>query len=366
MSLPDAAKSSSTASTFPKPLSLAELRTLKLEAPPWAVESLFESGTINMISAAPNQFKSWIALHIAVCLANGTPVFGRFAVERQTVFVWNEEDTQRLIKERLALLAPSSDPDIFFYVGNGFRLDKKTVANLIAEMKERNGRFLIVDSFISVHGADENSAAEIQQIMGHFKDITRQGITILTCHHHKKGVNRDEGDMLGEEARGSSAIVAALNSHLSCRPASVEGDGSRMIRISQPKQKCAEKLAPFRVRFAVMDGIATLVYDGAAKADTPAAKNAEQVLAFLKGAGRWVPTKEAVAANVAGEKATIEALRELVGDGRALSKQRGELRTVGAEPATPGKHNEKCYSSVVSVNGMDESVPALLGSPPNP
>lgn len=362
MSLPEREKSSTPRPVFPKPLSLSELSALTLESPPWAVESLFESGTVNMISAAPNQYKSWIALHIAVCLASGTPVFGHFAVERQPVFVWNEEDGPRILKQRLAMLSPSPDLPIYIYASQGIRLDEKTVVGMVEEMKERNARFLIVDSFISVHGAEENNSKEMQAVMERFKDITRDSLTVLTCHHHRKGANREEGNPLGEEARGSSAIVAALHSHLSCRPAVTESDASRIIRISQPKQKCAEKLAPFRVRFAIKDDMATLIYDGESKADTNAAKTAEQVLAFLKGAGRWVPTKEVVAAKVAGEKATQEALREMERDGRVTSKTRNELRAAGLEPAASGQHNEKCYRAADS----DEAILPLVGCPPDP
>ncbi len=67
----------------PKILSFLELLNLEFPAIPWDVDRLFESGTINMISAPPNQYKSWIVQHMAICIAQGKDAFGQFKTKAQ-------------------------------------------------------------------------------------------------------------------------------------------------------------------------------------------------------------------------------------------------------------------------------------------
>ncbi|MBI2550896.1 bifunctional DNA primase/polymerase [Candidatus Uhrbacteria bacterium] len=312
----------------------------------WAIESLFESGTINMISAAPNQYKSWVVQHMAICLARGEKVFGHFATDKQGVMIVNEEDPARLLKERsLMLVGQAEDIPVLFHVEDGIKMNEKSVDALIGEIKQSGVRFIIFDSLRSMHGADENSSTEMQRVMDFLKRFAREGITVLVTHHNRKkprqpGMSRDE---LGEEARGSSAISGALHGHISCEP--IEKDGKRCVVIRQQKLKGAKKLNPFLIGINESDGRFGFTYLGEYQANEDAVHKAKVAIAdVLEQSIKWLSLKDLSTHDISGERTVRKALGELTAEGHIQSKTRKELLAVSAPmTGTDGKHNEKLY-----------------------
>jgi hypothetical protein len=339
-------------------VSFKELCETEFPEVKWAIESLFESATINMLSAAPNQYKSWVVHHMAICLARGENVFGRFVTQQQPVLVVNEEDSMRLIKERsLMLTAISDDIPVYLYAEQGFKLTDKVVDGLLAEMKSKGVRFLILDSLRSIHSADENSSTEMQKIMDQLKRITREGVTVLVTHHNRKrsrqpGTGKDD---LGEETRGSSAINGALHGHLSCEP--LDKDGCRYLVIGQKKLKGAKKLLPFTVCIDEGNGQFGFTYQGEFKPVDDALEQAKQaIVSLLAKSDRWLAVKDFIAADVGAERAVRDALRDLAEAEAIQAKTRQDLERIGASMATQGgKHNEKLYYRRVVIDEDDES-----------
>lgn len=341
-------------------LSFKELCEAEFPDVKWAIESLFESGTINMISAAPNQFKSWIVHHMAICLARGDKVFGQFLTDRQAVLIVNEEDTPRLLKERsLMLVAVADDIPVFLHVEEGLKLTDKVVNALLVEIKAKGIRFVIFDSLRSIHSADENSSNEMQTVMDQLKRITREGVTVLVTHHNRKRARQPGAvkDDLGEEARGSSAINAALHGHLSCEP--LDKDGIRYLIISQRKLKGAKKLSPFMVRVEEGNGRFGLTYQGEYKPAEDAMEKAKQaILSQLDTSDRWLSVKDFFALDVAGQRTIRDALRMLTDAGAIQAKIRSDLERLKASITdSEGKHNEKLYFRSASVDVDDNGFP---------
>ena len=70
----------------------------------FTIDPFFEQGTVNMVSAAPNTWKSWKMFLYAGHIAMGTPVLDKFPTQQAKVMIVNEEDSERLIQDRLKLL----------------------------------------------------------------------------------------------------------------------------------------------------------------------------------------------------------------------------------------------------------------------
>lgn len=230
------------------PISIMELCKKDFPEKKWIVENIFERGTIGQLSAPPNQWKTWLMWYVAICIASGKNVFGKFGVDKQGVLIVNEEDPERMLKERsLMLLGEAEDLPIYIHAEKGIKLESEVVSRLLEEVKEKNVGVVIFDSLSVIHTADENSAKEIGAVFEQMKRFTREGITVLfTNHHRKKSLKKWEKDDLQEQVRGSTVIGAVISGHITCEE-KVQGS-DKFIIIRQAKLKGAKKLTPFLVR----------------------------------------------------------------------------------------------------------------------
>ena len=63
---------------YPDPKSAKQLMETKFPDTLWLINSIFTLNTINQISAAPNQWKSWLTQYFAYKIAKGEKVFNHF------------------------------------------------------------------------------------------------------------------------------------------------------------------------------------------------------------------------------------------------------------------------------------------------
>jgi hypothetical protein len=327
--------------------------------PNWVVSHLFETGTVNMISAAPHQYKSWVVHHMALCVAAGKSVFNHLSVTRQKVMIVNEEDTERQLKERsLMLLDGDTDLPVYFHVAKGIKIDDAFVERILPELKRQNITFLVLDSLRSLHNADENSSKDMQVIMDQFKRLTKENITILFTHHNRKkfhGFNSDNDQGGSEESRGSSSINAAVHGHISCEPKK-DGDQKYLI-ITQHKLKSEEAMKPMKILIQKDEenNKLSLIYDGEYSGKVESRnKVGEEVLAELISGG-WMSIKDLSASNrdLGAERVIREALRVLVSQNRVVCKSRKELAVDGII-LPEGKGSELFYSLPITQSYVDE------------
>ena len=312
----------------------------------FVVDNLFESGTINMISAPPNKWKSWFVILCAISVASGRSLFGMFKTEKQAVMIVNEEDTERLLQERCNMLMdePESLP-VYFHIGKQIKLTETFVDELITEAKDKHIGFIIFDSLRSVHDADENSSKEMQMIMDQLKKITREGITVLFTHHNRKKSRYGGKDESGEDSRGSSAINGAVHGHISCDE-DERNDGKYLV-ISQPKLKATEKLKPFELKIEHdrENNKMRFLYVGDFNAkESMSSKSKEKIKNLILESNDWLSGKDLVATEVAGATTVKTALNLLEKDMTIQSKTRKEVTKLGLPARSKdGAHNEKLY-----------------------
>ncbi len=210
----------------------------------WIVESLIPKQGMTVLSGSPGDYKTWVTIHIALCMSHNTPVFGKFKVTQGNVLVIDEEDHLRLLKKRLELLGAKDTDNIYYLSQNEIKVDKEVVRNMILEIvKEKNIKLLVLDSLVRVHDQIENDAGGMAKMFSGLQKIIGAGASILFTHHHRKqqgfGTNNPAQMM-----RGSSDILAVVDCHIAIEKKKDETD--RLI-IRQTKLRQAETLQPFEI-----------------------------------------------------------------------------------------------------------------------
>lgn len=190
---------------------------------PWLIESLWGAGAVGVIGGAPKCGKTWLALDMAVAVASGRPCLGRYAVPTPgPTLVFAAEDAPPCVRERLVHLAQARGTDfaaldVGLIVEPSLRLDlAEPVARLRATLARRRPRLLVLDPYVRLQSADENSATEVSAILSTLRELSRTfACAIALVHHARKGT----GDEPGQALRGSSDFYAWADSLLHLRRA---------------------------------------------------------------------------------------------------------------------------------------------------
>ncbi len=200
--------------------------------PEFLIERVLVAGATSLLTAKHASFKSFIALDMALCVATGKPWHG-FKVKRGAVVYIAAEGAAGIKKRARAWLDyhDEATPENFLVLDVPVQIaDEATRAAFIAEVLALEPALIILDTLARCAvGLEENSSKD----MGNFADALGKlahatGAHILTVHHNNKG-----GDY-----RGSSAVPAAVDTHLSLER---KGD---TVTLEILKQKDAEEIGP--------------------------------------------------------------------------------------------------------------------------
>ena len=249
----------------------------------------------------PEQFKTWLALSLAVCVATGQLWVGRKTTQGPVLIVDEENGLQRLADRLKALLAgceagPETGTPVHFLSSAGVNLlDVADFAALSRILSETGAKLLTIDALIDVAGgADENSAPEMAALMLRLRQLSEQhGCSVIALHHTRKsqGFQSETRDL----ARGSSAIVAAVDGALHVT-ADVNA-GRVTCRWGKHRDGAGP---PFCADFNFVDGRAWLSDAGAPEADVRQTAAETFILSELSNGPQWKRDLEAraEAANV--------------------------------------------------------------------
>lgn len=200
-------------------LSQAEL--LARPAPEWWVEGWVQKGTIAELAGPPGLGKSFLALHLASCMASGTPVWRRPVSKARILYVVAEGASAFGERGRAWQLAhPSAyvPADAIGYVERGVNLSNTESVRELREVFEAGGYdVLILDTYSQLSGvADENSAAENARVLNAIRSIreVKEGASVILVHHT---------DARGTKARGSTTLTANVDTVLMLKPDSGSG-----------------------------------------------------------------------------------------------------------------------------------------------
>jgi hypothetical protein len=210
----------------------------------WLVEKLISKQGMTALSGNPGDYKTWITMHIALCMSRNIAVLGKFEVAQGAVLIIDEEDHLRLVKGRLESLGAKATDEIYYLSQSGFKADNKKVVDALLEIvKEKNIKLVILDSLVRIHDQEENDAMGMAKVFKSLQALIKAGASVLFTHHHKKQQGFSMPNA-GQMMRGSSDILAAVDCHITIGKNQNETD--RLV-IKQTKLRQAEALKPFEI-----------------------------------------------------------------------------------------------------------------------
>lgn len=190
---------------------IADVQTENI-AQKWLVKNLWGREAVGIIGGAPKCCKSWLGLDIAISVASKTPCLERFQVERQgPALVYLAEDAAPMVKERVQGICSHRRLDIHaldlsIIDAPSLRLDLEADREkLINALQRINPVLLLLDPLVRLHRADENSSADISQILGFLREIQRHfNMAVILVHH----MSKNHRAQLGQALRGSGDLHA--------------------------------------------------------------------------------------------------------------------------------------------------------------
>ncbi|MDP3729175.1 MAG: AAA family ATPase [bacterium] len=307
--------------------SVSEIMSRDFGEQSWVVDQLIPIEAVTILSGNPQNFKTWLTIEIAKCVSLGTSFIKKFPTTQGAVLIIDEEDHIRHIKDRLKSLEIPNEAPIYYLSQMGIKIDdNRWLNNILTLAKEKSIKLIILDSLIRIHSQEENDAGGMSHVFERIKEFTKNGITILVTHHHRKegfGTKNPSQSM-----RGSTDIGAAVDCHLS-----VEMRDGRLL-IHQNKLRVAKQLKPFSITIDFSENEKLTMEYGGEIAEKEHKSDAvkEVILEILKDGEQTreeINMKAKSSVNV-GKNAIFEALKGLELD---------ELITVRM-----GDSNKKFYS----------------------
>ena len=217
----------------------------KVQPPKYVIDGLLEAEAKLLIWGKTTARKSFFAIDMAVCVASGTPFFGRRIKQSGPVVFIAGEGAGGLARRFEACcrkygLDLKSLP-IYFNRDNKDLMAPvivKDLNNLGDQIKKDHGRYPLMyffDTYNTSSSADENKAEDFATTLGHLREITNyQGAVPAIIHHPGKD---------GKTYRGSSAMGAGMDTEIFMD----RQDGSDITTVSNPKQKEGEAFLPFTI-----------------------------------------------------------------------------------------------------------------------
>lgn len=308
-------------------VTLEDLMSRQFPEQTWLVDKLIPTDGITILSGPPASFKTWLTLHTAICIASGKPLFDNFKVSQGGVLVIDEENSPRLLQERVFRLGALADLPIYFSGNPGFVLNDENVGLLLLNCKAYEVKLVIIDSLVRIHTSDENSAGDMAEVFRQLRQLTARGITVLVTHHNRKPGAGSNG--VSNEMRGSSDILASIDCHIGTKRK------DKSLTLYQSKNRYSEELEPFEIRIVADDESFSFEYQGeiAPKVDKDQAIKAA-IVQLLSEERRLFQKELLSSLNELGAKTNEHKLRELL----------KQMLVDGVIAETAGQGKTKLYS----------------------
>jgi archaellum biogenesis ATPase FlaH len=199
---------------------VAAMLTTEPEPVDWIAEGIVARGTLTLIAGREKEGKSLLAMAIAARAATGGGLLAGIDVRAARTLIVDAENGERELHRRLrssGLTGEYADR-IEVYETHGHDL-RQHLHELEAVLRSHKPDLLILDSWRSLWGGDENDAGEVARVLDPLRNLIRQHNAGAVLIHHM----RKNGGY-----RGSSAIGASVESVVEL--ARVEDDPERRRR----------------------------------------------------------------------------------------------------------------------------------------
>lgn len=180
----------------------------------WLVEGLWPQQGVGLLGGSPKACKTWLALDLALSVATKTPALGSYAVaESGPVLLFAAEDAPPMVRARLSGMAwhrglVLDDVRIHLVLASSLRLDATVDQDrLEATVARYQPKLIVLDPFVRLSRADENSALEVSAVLAYLRELQRKHhAAILVVHHTRK--SSGSGTPAGLALRGTGDFWA--------------------------------------------------------------------------------------------------------------------------------------------------------------
>ncbi len=181
----------------------------------WVVQPYLPEG-LAILAGRPKIGKSWLALGIAIAVAQGGIALGSVRVQAGDVLALCLEDNERRLQRRLkALLQGSPCPDRLDLVTQWRRLHEGGLDDLrLWRDHHQEARLIVIDTLAKVRtprGRDRDLyESDYERMIGLKALADEYGVAILVSHHLRKATADDPVD----EVSGSTGLTGAVDTVL--------------------------------------------------------------------------------------------------------------------------------------------------------
>lgn len=196
--------------------------TMPEEAGDWLIEDLWMRGSLGFLAGVPKVMKSMLALHLAYHVAEGKPFLGKTIHQKGPVILVQEEDGDRIIRQRLKKINNGKGSDNLWIVtpgltGHHMRLDSDQSLELLDRTISGLGPVLVIlDPLANLHMLeDENNAGAMNRLLERLRYIRdMRKCSFMIVHHLRKEIFGGDSPSLGQRMRGSSVLHAKSENSL--------------------------------------------------------------------------------------------------------------------------------------------------------
>jgi hypothetical protein len=199
----------------------------------WLVQGMVPKAVPWVIVGPPKSCKTWMAEHLAICIASGAAFLG-IPVQQGRVLLLPREDSTLETRRRIWRLCrglgidPRTLDGRLIVETQPFYLDRQEdVARMHASIDAHGVDVVLVDSLSRSHTADENSVSEMRPAIAAWSDLAMtRGVSFGLIHHMGKGL---EGRGVGQRMRGTSDLHAMVRHVLAVE---LQTDGTSKVSTS--------------------------------------------------------------------------------------------------------------------------------------
>ena len=216
-----------------------DLRNLRPQPVSWTVNSLVPARSFTIMAGGPGQYKSWIGLDMAIAIATGGTFANLGTTGPRPVLYIDRENSANLVANRLQHMGLTGSPALqgIRYWGAWTPLKFPGInSQELLEWAKRTQGFVVFDSLVRFHAANENDNSEMAQAMGRFIELARAGASVLVLHHTPKDSH--------SKFRGAQEILAACDVAYKI---SKDPNDRRLVTLDQIKNRVAEERV-FKIR----------------------------------------------------------------------------------------------------------------------
>lgn len=323
----------------------AELQGMEFPPIRWIVPEVLPEG-LTILAGKPKLGKSWLALDMALAVANGGNALGRDCPQGPALYL-ALEDNQRRLQRRLNRVEPHGPwPEALEMHTRWPRFDAGGLGRIEAWIKSRDGaRLVIVDTLAVVRpvakASDTAHASDYAALRGLHQLAAEHGIAVLLIHHLRKA---DAGDPF-DTVSGSTGLTGAADTTLILTRRESEGGVVLYGR--------GRDLEEFE-RGLEFDALTCRWRDVGAPAEAFASDTRQAMFSAIR-AGNLTPGQIARETGLSDENVR-QTLRRMVLAGDLTKEGRG-LYGIKADPLTPLSQQSHCHDGGAESDNVTDVTP---------